>query len=66
MTVADADLLDAIRTFQANQGYPPTWRELARKFNVQHSVIHYMLVRLRKDGKVAWEKGTARTLRVID
>lgn len=63
---ADAVIV-AICTFQAERGFPPTMRELAAAcgFASTRNLYRY-LEPLRDAGRVTWEPGSPRTLRVLD
>jgi repressor LexA len=48
------------------RGYSPTVRELAAELGLRSPApLHRYLERLRDEGKVSWETGKARTLRVV-
>jgi repressor LexA len=65
MTVTDAEAVEAIRTFTAEHGYPPTLREVAYMVGVRSSAQH-IVDRLISRGLVTREAGNPRTLRVVD
>jgi SOS-response transcriptional repressor LexA len=60
------EVLDVLRRMIAAHGHPPTTRELAAELGVNPSAVHGSLLRLRALGRVTWEDGRARTLRVVD
>lgn len=58
-------VLDAIRSYVADEGYSPSTRELAGVLGISTAATHRALERLRDAGAIEWEPGRARTLRVI-
>jgi DNA-binding MarR family transcriptional regulator len=46
--------------------YGPSVRELADDLDVATTDVWQKLVRLRRDGLVAWEDGIPRTIRVVE
>ena len=59
-------VLDAIVDLTAERGYPPTMREIAAVIGSIHSDVQQKLWRLRRDGRVTWDEGRARTVRVVE
>lgn len=60
------EVLRCIRTFVVAHGYPPTTREITSALGLSSTrVTHELLVSLRDEGKVEWDEGRARTLRVL-
>jgi repressor LexA len=64
MTDNMISLLDTVRTFIAENGYPPTVRELAQLRGLSTAGVHLQLKQLRELGFVDWKDGKGRTLRV--
>lgn len=63
---AEGRALDAISTFTADRGYPPTVREVRDLMGWKsHGSTYTTLSRMRDKGLVSWEPGTSRTLRVV-
>lgn len=62
----DDDAILAAIVRLASDGTPPTLRELASELGLSSPtpLLRY-LQRLREEGKVSWEPGKARTLRVV-
>ncbi|MFC6385187.1 HTH domain-containing protein [Sporolactobacillus kofuensis] len=59
-------IIDAIKKLTKEQGYPPSVRELADEVNLKStSTVQGHLERLKKDGRVEFEHGCPRTLRVV-
>ena len=52
------DVLGAIRRGIQTQGYPPTFRELAAKFDVAVGTIHADIEKLEADGLIEKYDGT--------
>ncbi|MFF2449393.1 transcriptional regulator [Neobacillus sp. NPDC058068] len=67
ITKKQLDILAVIKSFIAQHGYPPSYREIASLVNlVSASTIKGHLESLRKKGLVDWEIGRPRTLHLID
>lgn len=66
MQVPDG-LLDFIREFIDEKGYPPSYREMCAAAGVKstRSVSRYLEI-LRDEGHVDWTPGKRRTLRLLD
>ncbi|WP_231516888.1 HTH domain-containing protein [Sporolactobacillus terrae] len=59
-------IIDAIKKLTREQGYPPSVRELADAVNLKStSTVQRHLEHLKRDGRVDFEHGCPRTLRVI-
>lgn len=60
------------RVYQAiidlsQKGVPPTWEELRADIGLaSRSSVDYWLWKLRDAGRVTWEDGRKRTLRVVE
>ena len=63
---AKADQIEAyIGMFCRQWGYGPTLQEIAKDCGMSStSVVSYHLQQLRHEGRVSWQKGRTRTLRV--
>ncbi len=61
------EVLGFIGDFIANQGYAPTVREIqvALKFS-SPSMAAARLATLRDEGRIEWEPGLPRTIRVLE
>ena len=60
-------LVDFIRNYTGDHGYPPSTREMAAAMNFRSvESIHRLLRTLREDGRVTWEPRKARTLRIVE
>lgn len=58
-------VLLAVLDLTAEQGYPPTVREIGDRVGISLAVAQFHLARLRADGLVTWEPGQSRTLRAL-
>lgn len=58
-------ILNYIWGYQYVHGYPPSRREIRDRLNVSLETVATDLHILADMGKVEWEKGKARTLRLI-
>jgi repressor LexA len=65
-TTKQLAVIDAIVDLTAERGYPPTMREIAKVIGSIHSDVQQKLWRLRRDGRVTWDEGRARTVRVVE
>lgn len=64
MTAADR-VYNTIVVLTKQYGFPPTWREIANFVGYSsHSSVRYQLDKLRDEGRVEWEDGHFRTIRV--
>lgn len=64
---ADVRVLAAIADLTKEKGYPPTFREVAHRLGIYHSVVHYHVVRLREAGHLyAPDARIARGLGLTD
>lgn len=45
-------VLEGIALFHANNGYPPSYRDLAEYVGVAHSLVHGYVKELRTDGLI--------------
>jgi repressor LexA len=62
----DRRVLETVRRFIEEHGYPPTVRQVAAELGLQSaSGAHTSLIRLRDAGRVTWVIGQPRTLRVV-
>ena len=65
--VDDDVLLAAIIACWDDRGVAPTVRELSEELGLRSTApMHRYLERLREEGRVSWERGKARTLRVVE
>lgn len=63
----DDEVLSAIRSYRATHDYGPTIVELLDAVGLKSKAsLQNALDRLRVAGRVEWEPGRARTLRVTD
>ena len=63
----DPKWLEFIAQFSREHGYPPTVREIQRGLGISSSsVVDYWLHRLSKEGRLTWQWGKVRTLRVVE
>lgn len=62
-SVSDTEILSVIRAGKI----PPTVRELATTFHLAStSSMHRHLRRLRNEGRLEWDDGKLRTIRVVE
>lgn len=61
-TPTQAATLDAIRTFIAANGYPPSLRDLMEIHDIGLAAISSRLRQLRRKGYVRWQPGSSRTI----
>ena len=55
-----------ISAFTAEHGYPPTQREIGAAVGISStSHVHYHLQKLRLAGRITYEPGKMRTIRVL-
>lgn len=60
-------LVDFIRKYTTDNGYPPSTREMAAAMNFRSvESIHRLLRLLRDAGRVDWQPRKARTLRIVE
>ena len=66
MTERQGLILQFIRRYQKKHGYPPSVRDITSAVGLASpSTTHVHLVALRSQGRVSWEQGKMRTLRVL-
>ena len=67
LTSKQQQVLDAVRDFQAQNGYPPTIRELAEMFGQSSTAgIHKILTILRDKGHILKDDRKSRSLGIVD
>ena len=67
LTTKQQQVLDAVREFQAQNGYPPTVRELAEMFGQSSTAgIHKILTILRDKGHLIKDDRKSRSLGIVD
>jgi Mn-dependent DtxR family transcriptional regulator len=60
-----AATLAAIERLVERRGVPPTVRELADELKVPRSTAYQWMLRLKAEGRITWEDGQLRTLRLV-
>lgn len=65
LTPGQRQVVEAIRAFIVEHGYPPSQMELVALLEVNLSTVQGYLTRLRDAGVVAWEPGQFRTLHLL-
>lgn len=61
------EVLDFIISFIAKRGYAPSIREIQTALSLSSpSRVQDRLVALRSEGRIDWEPGLPRTLRVLE
>lgn len=58
-------VLELIETLLHERGMPPTQRELAERYGCHYRSLQRHLERLRRKGRVTWEEGVPRSLRIL-
>lgn len=67
LTEKQQQVLEAVRAFQAQNGFPPTVRELAKMFGQSSTAgIHKILMILRDKGYLSKENRKSRSLGIVD
>lgn len=59
-------IVDAIATYQQENGYPPCMSDIAAMVGKSHTTIRFHIDKLVADGIVTREPGRVRTLRVVE
>ena len=66
LTARQRGILEQIAACIAQNGYPPTTRELAERVGIKGpNALNDHLWALRRKGYVEWQDGKARTLRIL-
>jgi SOS-response transcriptional repressor LexA len=66
MTPRQREVYVAICVVTAEQGYPPTVRELCNHVGMRSSAtVVVKLEALKRDGFITWQRGKSRTIKVI-
>ena len=61
--IKQQQILEFIETFSADNGFPPTVREIAQKFNIKStSTVAYYLDKLKENGQIAYEPQKKRAI----
>ena len=58
-------LYDFIKRYIAENGYGPSHAEISKATGIGVTSVNYHLGRLRAKGLLTWQKGYARTLRLV-
>jgi repressor LexA len=58
-------IVQSIRDFLEEHGYPPTVREIGRAVGIGVQSTHRHLIVLARAGVITWEPGCARTIRLV-
>lgn len=61
-----ACIVESLKSFTAEHGYSPSFKELAEDCGISVTMVHYWLSRLRHDGRVNYQPGQPRTLVLVD
>lgn len=64
--VDDDSLFDWIGDFVIVNRYAPTVREVSKFLGVNLSTAHHRLAKLRDGGRITWNEGETRTLRIVE
>jgi len=65
MTPAQKEVYQAIEYLTKKLGYPPSVREIAAATNRKPTTTQQKLHALKAAGRVEWEDGRARTIRIV-
>jgi len=65
LTDIQTKTLETVKQFISDNGYSPTIRELADIFGIKEKACYDRLFYIRKKGRLDWQDGKARTLRII-
>lgn len=58
-------ILDKIRWYLNQNGVYPTFRDIEDMTGLPVSSVYYHAQILRKEGRLTWKEGKARTLRIL-
>ena len=65
MTATDDEIVTFVRDFCGRHGFGPTIREVGEALGYRsYTAVKYRLDNLREEGRVTWQDGRTRTLRV--
>lgn len=56
------DTLSWVTAFIHRNAHAPTFKEIGEGLTISTSTAHYRLTRLKRFGKVKWERGKARSI----
>lgn len=65
LTNRQAEVLAFIRNFIADEGYPPTLRDIGRHFGITVNAIICHLRALERKGHITRKAGMSRAIRVL-
>jgi SOS-response transcriptional repressor LexA len=66
VTIVEQKILNAIKAYQDEFGFSPTYRELMLATNyTSPAPIQRVIYQLRDKGRVTFMRGQARTLRIV-
>ncbi|MEK4442356.1 LexA family protein [Niallia sp. FSL K6-0077] len=66
LTQKQQNVLNALEIYINENGYSPSYRQLAKVVNLKSSsTVSGYLLRLKEAGYVTWEEGCPRTLSII-
>ena len=66
LTKLQSELLEILRAFISDNGYAPTFKELADAKGVTTTAVFEMMEAMKKKGAVDWKAGQSRTFRIIE
>ncbi len=66
LTARQRDVLDYVRLFIRQRGFPPTVRDAATEFGIQHNAIIGHLKALEAKQYIVRDVATARGIRVVE
>lgn len=66
LTESQCRMLDIIRGFIGEFGYPPTFRQVAQRFGCQVGNVQQQVRRMVAKGYLTMEPKQARTLKIVE
>lgn len=66
MTTTDETFIKWLTRFVDSHRYAPSVREAAGFLGVNLSSAHHRLERLRREGRITWNEGETRTMRLTE
>lgn len=60
-------IMSAIMVYTLDMGYPPTFDEIGEMVGLRSkATVSWYLGMLRAEGKISWENGKPRTVRLVE
>jgi SOS-response transcriptional repressor LexA len=64
LTKRQAELLEVIRKFISENGYSPSYREMAAEMNMHHTNVHRIVNHLRARGAIDFIPSAGRSITI--